>query len=480
MGFKTKKLANKINSWWNKKSWVKKITYIASFFSIFLILFFWYLILNAFKSFDFSLNGLVNNFSVIDLSKEKKDVKINFLITWRWGWNHDAPNLTDSIILLWLNLNKWTIIMLSIPRDLYVKRWENAYWKINEIYAYSLNKNKKDEDKAMWDLKNKISQITGEKIDYYLNIDFAWFKAIIDMLWWVSVDVEENIYDSTYPTPSWGYTTFTLKKWTWTLDWETALKYARSRHSTSDFDRSLRQQKLISAMKDKIISEWYLSNLWKIKDLYTTAKPYFKTDITLDWIIKLVSNYWKIANNSQIISLNLNNTCYYNSPNCSAWWFLYNPPMANFWWASVLIPNWTTWTKNLEKYDEIQKFSNFVFNYSDMFTEKQEINIFYTWSSKKIAWDLVEGLKQNWFSFPKKNYIWLTETWSYNNTTVYYNNIWENSKTLDALKTILNWEYKEINLPIFSKDPNTRIEIILWDDFNEVYNLNWTWSTNIN
>ncbi|HBY75354.1 TPA: hypothetical protein DEG21_05965, partial [Patescibacteria group bacterium] len=37
-----------------------------------------------------------------------------------------------------------------------------------------------------------------------------------------------------------------------TLDGKTALKYARSRHSTSDFDRSLRQQLVIKAIKEKL------------------------------------------------------------------------------------------------------------------------------------------------------------------------------------------------------------------------------------
>jgi anionic cell wall polymer biosynthesis LytR-Cps2A-Psr (LCP) family protein len=39
------------------------------------------------------------------------------------------------------------------------------------------------------------------------------------------------------------------------LDGATALKYARSRHTTSDFDRAKRQQKLIIAIKDKMLEQ---------------------------------------------------------------------------------------------------------------------------------------------------------------------------------------------------------------------------------
>jgi len=40
-----------------------------------------------------------------------------------------------------------------------------------------------------------------------------------------------------------------------------ALKYVRSRHSTSDFDRSERQRAVFEAMRDKIFDLKYLDNL---------------------------------------------------------------------------------------------------------------------------------------------------------------------------------------------------------------------------
>jgi len=101
-------------------------------------------------------------------------------------------------------------------------------------------------------LEEKIEEITGEKIDYYVNLDFEGFIKIVDLVDGVDVSVEENLVDYDYPNGRGGYTTFVLRKGNWTLDGETALKYARSRHSTSDFDRSLRQQQIISALKKKI------------------------------------------------------------------------------------------------------------------------------------------------------------------------------------------------------------------------------------
>jgi anionic cell wall polymer biosynthesis LytR-Cps2A-Psr (LCP) family protein len=51
------------------------------------------------------------------------------------------------------------------------------------------------------------------------------------------------------------YITFHIDAGQQHLDGDTALKYARSRHTTSDFDRAKRQQKLIIAIKDKMLEQ---------------------------------------------------------------------------------------------------------------------------------------------------------------------------------------------------------------------------------
>lgn len=76
-------------------------------------------------------------------------------------------------------------------------------------------------------------------------IDFAGFKDIINILGGISIDVPESILDREYPDNNWGYMTFQVQKGLQNFDGDTALKYARSRHSTSDFDRSNRQQLII-------------------------------------------------------------------------------------------------------------------------------------------------------------------------------------------------------------------------------------------
>ena len=95
--------------------------------------------------------------------------KINILVVWRGWWDHDALNLTDTIILTSINTETKLISMLSIPRDLYVEypesdNHEKSDWKINWLYAkYSFE----NDSSKIWMniLKRKVTEITWEKID---------------------------------------------------------------------------------------------------------------------------------------------------------------------------------------------------------------------------------------------------------------------------------------------------------------------------
>lgn len=57
-----------------------------------------------------------------------------------------------------------------------------------------------------------------------------------------------------------------------------ALKYARSRHSTSDFSRSKRQQQVIKSIIDKVMSSENFS-VSKFRELYATYTSIVKTNI---------------------------------------------------------------------------------------------------------------------------------------------------------------------------------------------------------
>ncbi len=452
----------------NKKLKIKKRSKLKAFF---LVLFWVFLIL-----FIFSI--IIKSFWIIEVAEnltwikaenvkklKKKNWRINILVIWRWWIRNDAPNLTDSIILLSIDIEKKYVTMFSIPRDLYVEYLWKRRWKINELYVRWLQRGY-SKDKAMKLLEKKVEEITWEKINYYANIDFNWFVKIIDSLWWLDIYVPETIYDKKYPKWRW-YTTFILTKWHKHISWEIALKYARSRHSTSDFDRSKRQQIILKALKEKISSLWFLDSASAIKNFYNTYKKYLKTDLTF----KEVASIWlylKKIPKENFLSFNLNNSCSFWYTRCKTWWFLYTPLKDSFWWLSVLLPSTSSY-KNISNYDEIQKFTNLIFNYPEFFKEKVEISILNSvwipWLATRFLWDL----KKYWFKISLKN-IWNIKDKKYDETIIFYNNIKQDNKVLTILSWFIFTNLEKKNFPVYSKNPETKIEVILWKDYKNYLN----------
>jgi len=401
--------------------------------------------------------------SSIDPSQEK----INILVTWIWWWDHEWTELTDTIILTSINVKKKTVSMLSIPRDLYVEYPTWWAWRINELYTKWLKS--LSEKKSMTYLEEKVEQITWEKTDYFVTIDFAWFVKFVDLLDWIEVDVPNDLVDTEYPDNNWGYETFSIKKWKQTLNWITALKYARSRHSTNDFDRSMRQQLVIKAIKTKLLNLNYIGNASKLTSLYYAISSNIKTDLWIKDIISFTSLIKEIPN-TNIFSFNLNNSCDGWVDTCWVWGFLYLPNRDLFWWASVVLPDEAT-ASNISKYDNIQKFANLIFNMSEIFQEKYEINIVNTTKISWLANKIAIMFKKYWFNIPEKNSIVSTKDRLTKSSINYIwdktNKTWVNpqSKTLEALWQFIFSEQKQINKPIYSKNPWTKVEIILGEDY---------------
>jgi anionic cell wall polymer biosynthesis LytR-Cps2A-Psr (LCP) family protein len=79
--------------------------------------------------------------------------------------------------------------------------------------------------------------------------------------------------------------TISFEKGLQVLDGKKALQYARSRHTTSDFSRSYRQQQVIQAMLHTLTSMSNIVNPSTLSQLYTTLTTYIHTNITFQEIL---------------------------------------------------------------------------------------------------------------------------------------------------------------------------------------------------
>ena len=192
----------------------------------------------------------------------ESDDRVNILLLGYGGAGHDGPYLTDTMMLVSFQPSTKKVALISIPRDLYVNIPGYGYRKINEIMSDGRDQKYPGGGEAM--TVKVVSDLLNTPIQYYASIDFNGFKQVIDQVDGVTVTVDRTFYDAMYPDSGIGYDPVSFKAGTQTMNGTTALKFARSRHGNNgegtDFARAARQQKIILALKDKLLSFGTLSN----------------------------------------------------------------------------------------------------------------------------------------------------------------------------------------------------------------------------
>ncbi len=189
---------------------------------------------------------------------------------------------TDTIMLAQIHTVRGKIALLSLPRDLYVRYRTNdgvlRQSKINALYDAGL----RDAVGATYIVRT-VEHITGAEIDYVLAADFDAFISVVDALGGINVTVERPIHDTRYPTPDYGYETFTLPAGLHHMDGATALKYVRSRHGDpeGDFGRAKRQQAVLRAIKNKAFSLGTLTNARTLGALLDALGAHVKTTLSI-------------------------------------------------------------------------------------------------------------------------------------------------------------------------------------------------------
>ncbi len=192
-----------------------------------------------------------------------------------------GPARTDTMILVSINPEDQTLGMLSMPRDLWVPiPGQNISTKINT--AYGLGEAQGYQGGGAQLAKDTVSSFIGRPVDYFVRVNFDGFREIIDLIGGIDIEVASTIHDEEYPTADYGVETFHLDAGMHHLDGETALKYARTRHTDDDYNRARRQQEIIRAVADKVLSAGMISQLLpRVPQLLMTMQNSIETDIPI-------------------------------------------------------------------------------------------------------------------------------------------------------------------------------------------------------
>jgi LCP family protein required for cell wall assembly len=178
-------------------------------------------------------------------------------------------SLTDTMLVVSIDRRTNQMAFISMPRDTVglriprelggLYRAYDGLWprRANEIQY--LTKNRDDvpgrnaRARGYGALKSIIGESLGLDIPYYVQVDMNGFMDAVNALGGAMVDVQLPLYDSRYNSADGRGT---LKLYVWPgfhyLDGGDALAYARSRHASSDFERSARQQRVITAIRNQL------------------------------------------------------------------------------------------------------------------------------------------------------------------------------------------------------------------------------------
>ncbi|OGN16774.1 MAG: hypothetical protein A3C88_00195 [Candidatus Yanofskybacteria bacterium RIFCSPHIGHO2_02_FULL_50_12] len=198
--------------------------------------------------------------------------------------------LTDSIQILSYDQTTKKSAIISIPRDLYITVTDGKKEKINAAYEYGAYHS----PNGLRFIQDRMSRVTGVYIDKVVIFDFSSFKTIIDALGGIDVVLEKPFTE----TQQWGYE-FSLPAGKNHLNGQSALYYARSRYSTSDFDRSRRQQQIMFAIKEKLVALDFFADPVKSFSIMNLIRSNIKTDVGV-WDLKQFLN---LASETDFVSL---------------------------------------------------------------------------------------------------------------------------------------------------------------------------------
>lgn len=318
--------------------------------------------------------------------------RVNVLLLGIAGGKHDGPNLTDTIIVASYDTKSHNVVLISLPRDLWVEQHKS---KINALYAFGLEKGD-----GLGPDQKAVGEILGISIPYSIRIDFSGFEKAVDLVEGIDVDVPKSFDDYMYPVVGkeadmcgfeekdmtlddnkskelgvspgaykalvdadgkvatvsadpkgivytddqvgkffpCRYEHLKFKKGTTHLDGEAALKFVRSRHGSNgegtDFARSRRQQLVLQSFRSKILSLETLTDFGKIIDLIKTFGSSVETNIPQKDYIEFAKLARKIEGmQSFVIDGSGSNP------------LLVTPPAADYGGAWVLVPAGGGYTK---------------------------------------------------------------------------------------------------------------------------------------
>lgn len=157
------------------------------------------------------------------------------------------------------------------------------------------------------EFKKIIGEISGYKVDKYIVIEMFAFIEVIDLVGGIDIHLDKALVDPTYRTVDNGVEgTLHYEPGDYHLGGKESLRIARSRHTSSDFDRASRQQLILKAIQEKA-RNLGVGDIGTVYEIIKTVLARTETDISFEEAVAYFFRYqnYEIVSNAVISSGNI-------------------------------------------------------------------------------------------------------------------------------------------------------------------------------
>jgi LCP family protein required for cell wall assembly len=184
----------------------------------------------------------------------------------------------DTVILAHLFGSSDKAFMVSFPRDSWVEipAWRDPKsHRQHAAHHAKLNSAIAEGGPAL--LVATIEQLSGIRVDHYVQVDFYGFRSMVNKLGGVDVCLSKPAHDT--------YSGLFLSAGRHHINGQVALAFVRQRHGLpqGDIDRIKRQQQMLGSMVNKVLSAGTLLNPLRLNGFLDVATSSLKVDETMSF-----------------------------------------------------------------------------------------------------------------------------------------------------------------------------------------------------
>jgi LCP family protein required for cell wall assembly len=198
-----------------------------------------------------------------------------------------GPTHTDSMMLVTIDPVGLSAGVMSLPRDMWVEIPGFDVDRINQAHYYGEAYEYPGGGPAL--AVETVEAFLGIEIDYYAAVNFDAFIEVVDQIGGIDITVPEAIDDESYPDRCYGYDPFYIEAGEHELNGEMALKFARTRATLGgDVDRAGRQQAVVMAVRDKVLSLDMIPQLIaRAPEMWQTLQTNVRTNMSPEEAVQL-------------------------------------------------------------------------------------------------------------------------------------------------------------------------------------------------